>query len=113
VERGLRYSRKGDDIDSGRTRWFGLNLRASAFGVGSVWMNMVRRATDAIIGTALCEHCCIFGRCCSGDAVMGDAFWCRHLVAVRGAVERKERDRLRSAVRGTFAEAILEDIVGM
>jgi hypothetical protein len=107
VERGLRYSRKGDDIDSGRTRWLGLNLRASAFGVGSVWMNMVRRADDTTIGAALCDHCCIFGRRCSGEAVMGDAFWCRHLVAVCGAVERKVRERLRSAVRGTFAEAIL------
>jgi len=28
VERGLRYSRKGEDMDSGRTRWLGLNLRA-------------------------------------------------------------------------------------
>jgi hypothetical protein len=28
VERGFRYSRKGEDIDSGRTRWLGLNLRA-------------------------------------------------------------------------------------
>lgn len=28
VERGLRYSRKGEVMDSGRTRWLGLNLRA-------------------------------------------------------------------------------------
>ena len=31
VERGLRYSRKGEDIDSGRTRWLGLNLRACGY----------------------------------------------------------------------------------
>lgn len=28
VERGERYSRNGEDMDSGRTRWFGLNLSA-------------------------------------------------------------------------------------
>jgi len=28
VERGLRYSRKEEEISSGMTRWFGMNLRA-------------------------------------------------------------------------------------
>lgn len=44
VERGLRYSMKGVVSCSGSTRWFGRNLRASALGVVSVWMKMVRRA---------------------------------------------------------------------
>lgn len=28
VERGERYSREPEEMDSGRTRWLGLNLRA-------------------------------------------------------------------------------------
>lgn len=28
VERGLRYSRNGEEMFSGRTRWLGLNFRA-------------------------------------------------------------------------------------
>jgi hypothetical protein len=35
VLRGERYSRKGEEIDSGRTRWFGLNFRAWGLLVGS------------------------------------------------------------------------------
>jgi hypothetical protein len=41
---------------------------------------------------------------------MGDDFWCRHLVAMRGALERMEgvaRDRLRMAARGIVVEAIV------
>lgn len=41
---------------------------------------------------------------------MGNDFWCRHLVAMRGALERMEgvaRERLRSAARGIVIEAIL------
>jgi hypothetical protein len=47
---------------------------------------------------------------------MGDAFWCRHLVATRGAVEPKERvvrERLRSAARGAFVDAILQERLGI
>jgi len=43
VERGVRYSMKGVDTFSGRTRWLGRNLRASGLGVFSVWMKIVRR----------------------------------------------------------------------
>ena len=42
VERGVRYSRNGVGKFSGRIRWLGLNLRASGFGVSSVWMKIVR-----------------------------------------------------------------------
>ena len=45
VDRGERYSMKGEVTFSGRTRWLGRNLRASALGVFSVWMKMVRRET--------------------------------------------------------------------
>lgn len=88
----------------------GGEAHTSALGVGSVWMNIVRRETLATVGVALCDHCCTFGLCCAEDDVMGDAFWCKHLVAMRGARERREgvaRDRLRIAARGTFTEAIL------
>jgi hypothetical protein len=40
---------------------------------------------------------------------MGDDFWCRHLVATRGALDLMEgvaRDRPRMAVRGIAIEAI-------
>jgi len=43
VERGERYSRKGEGKFSGSMRWLGLNLRASALGVSSVCMKIVRR----------------------------------------------------------------------
>jgi len=41
---------------------------------------------------------------------MGDDFWCRHLVAMRGAWERIEvvaRERLRIAARGIIMEVII------
>lgn len=126
MERGLRYSRKGEDMVSGRTRWLGLNLRAwvyvrlclwsleslctSAFGVDSVWMNIVRLEIVAATGAAFCAHFCTLGRCCAGEAVMGVAFWCRHLVATRGVVVRREgavRVRVRMA-RGTAAEDMVK-----
>lgn len=125
MERGLRYSRKGEEIVSGRTRWLGLNFRAcggqyggflgvgevhtSALGVGSVWMNMVRRANVADGAATLWLHDCAVGLCCSLEAVMGDACWCRHLVAMRGVADRRDgvaRDRLRMAERGITLEAI-------
>jgi hypothetical protein len=47
VDRGLRYSRKGDESPGGRIGWFGRNLRASAFGVFSVWMKILRLPVTA------------------------------------------------------------------
>jgi hypothetical protein len=44
VERGVRYSRKDEGKSSGRISWLGRNLRASALGVSSVWMKIVRFA---------------------------------------------------------------------
>ena len=44
VERGDRYSRKVDGMLAGRICWFGRNLSASALGVSSVWMKIVRAA---------------------------------------------------------------------
>lgn len=41
---------------------------------------------------------------------MGDDFWCRHLVAMRGACERIDdvaRERLRIAARGIVMEVII------
>jgi hypothetical protein len=41
---------------------------------------------------------------------MGEDFWCRHLVAMRGALERTEgvaRERLRMAARGIAIDAIV------
>lgn len=40
---------------------------------------------------------------------MGDDFWCRHLVAMRGALERMDgvaRERLRMAARGMIIDVI-------
>lgn len=46
---------KGAEMPSGNTRWFGRNLRASALGVVSVWMKIVRRdcAMLGIVGGAV------------------------------------------------------------
>ena len=41
VDLGLRYSRNGDDSVDGRIGWLGRNLRASGFGVFSVWIKIV------------------------------------------------------------------------
>src|SRR3569833_3945293 len=49
VERGLRCSTKGAAIAAGSTRWLGRNLRASGFGVLSVWMKMVRRPPSLLL----------------------------------------------------------------
>jgi hypothetical protein len=79
-------------------------------------MNIVRRETVAATGAAFCDHCWTLGLCWSGDAVMGDAFWCKHLVAMRGAFDRSEgaaRERLRMAARGACIEAILYVFVGI
>lgn len=43
VLRGLRYSMNGVGRFSGRIRWLGRNFNASALGVPSVWMKIVRR----------------------------------------------------------------------
>lgn len=42
--------------------------------------------------------------------MIGDDFWCRHLVAMRGALDRMEgvaRARLRMATRGIVIEAMV------
>jgi len=54
--------------------------------------------------------CCTLGLSRTGEAVIGDAFWCRHLVAIRGAVGRMKgvaRDKLRIAYRGSVVDAIV------
>jgi len=87
--------------------------RTSAFGVGSVWMNMVRRVMVAEGETAPWLHGCARGRCCAEEDVIGDDFWCRHLVAMRGALERIEgvaRERLRMTARGIVVEAIVTNV---
>lgn len=73
-------------------------------------MNMVRRVMVAEGETALWVQGCARGRCWVEDDVMGVVFWCRHLVAMRGARERIEgvaRARLRMAARGMVIEAIV------
>jgi hypothetical protein len=42
VDLGFMYSMKGEESPGGRMGWFGKNLRASGFGVFSVWMKMLR-----------------------------------------------------------------------
>lgn len=72
-------------------------------------MNIVRRVTVAAGDRAPWLHGCARGRCCAGVDVMGDDFWWRHLVAMRGADERMEgaaRETLRRAARGIVIEAI-------
>jgi hypothetical protein len=71
---------------------------------------MVRRETVAAIGAVVCAHLCTLGLCWRGEVVIGDVFWCKHLVATRGAFVRRDgvvRERQRMAVRGTDVEAIL------
>lgn len=83
----------------------------SALGVGSVWMNMVRRATVAGTGAALCVHCCTRGLCWSLEDVMGEACLCRHRVATRGVCVRRDGDAFdirRSAVRGIVVGDMLD-----
>ena len=76
-------------------------------------MNIVRRVIVADGEMAPWLHGCALGRCCAGEHVMGDDFWCRHLVAMRGALERMEgvaRERLRMAARGIVIEVIVRDV---
>jgi hypothetical protein len=112
VDRGDVYSRKGDAIDSGRTLWFGLNLRAlshklnstladedihtSGFGVVSVWMNRFRRGMWIAGAATRILHPWILGRFLEGEDVMGADCWCKHLVDIleeRGTVEGAARTR--------------------
>lgn len=51
VDRGLRYSMNGVLRSSGTTRWFGRNLRASALGVFSVCIKMLRVPPMARFGS--------------------------------------------------------------
>jgi hypothetical protein len=72
-------------------------------------MNIVRRAIVADGADTARLHDCVRGLCCSLEAVMGEVCWCRHLVAMRGAVDRREgvaRERLRIAERGSMLDAI-------
>jgi hypothetical protein len=71
----------------------------------------VRRAIVADGDIAPWFHGCALGRSWAGDDVMGDDFWCRHLVATRGILERRgvaARERLRIATRGMVVEGICE-----
>lgn len=108
-------------MDSERTRAFGLNFRASSFGVGSVWMNIVRRGTVAAaegVALRLWFHDCILGLCCALEATMGDDdCWWRHLVVMRGRgpPARREdpaRERLRRAERDMFDEDTIDSLDG-
>lgn len=51
VSRGERYSMKGAEMVSGMMRWFGTNFTASALGVDSVWMKIVRAPTGSAPGS--------------------------------------------------------------
>jgi hypothetical protein len=87
----------------------GGDVCTSALGVGSVWMNIVRRAIVADGADTARLHNCVRGLCCRLEAVMGEVCWCRHLVAMRGAVDLREgvaRVRLRTAERGSMLDAI-------
>ena len=53
MERGDRYSRNVDGKFSGKTSLLGLNLSASALGVSSVWMKIVRRDCADGVGCRL------------------------------------------------------------
>jgi hypothetical protein len=85
VERGVRYSIKGDDNPGGSIGWFGRNLRASGFGVFSVCMKILRLPpTDGgrSIVEGWCKGCNVgldleFDGATAGNLV----FWCIHLVA--------------------------------
>lgn len=54
--------------------------------------------------------CCTLGLSRRGEDVIGDAFWCKHLVAICGAVDRMKgvaRVKLRIADRGSVVDAIV------
>lgn len=117
VARGLRYSIKGVDKPSGTTRWFGRNLRASGFGVPSVWMKMVRTplptpaSPGAVAGRA---RSCTRGR--EEDVAVGS--WVRtvlrgrvHRGAAREVVSVADRVRVasvRDTTRGALEDAMTQ-----
>ena len=80
-------------------------------------MNILRRAIVPDGAVTLPLHDRALGLCCSREVMMGEDCWCRHLVAMRGAVDRRvgvARERLRMAERGSMLDAIfVEDMVGM
>lgn len=85
MERGVRYSIKGDDNPGGSIGWFGRNLRASGFGVFSVCMKILRLPpTDGwrSIIEGWCKGC-IVGLDLEFDGVTAGSLvvWCIHLVA--------------------------------
>lgn len=79
--------------------------RTSALGVGSVWMNIVRRTTVAGAGDEL-AHGCALGLCCDCVVVRAEDCWCKHLVAMRGACD----ERTGSIARQSDAEGALRQI---
>lgn len=87
------YSRKEDGKFSGRTSWFGMNLSASALGVSSVWMKIVRFAcVDGV--TCLARDClydCIVGLCLLAEEDKGVARGAslKYLVHVPEVVARR------------------------
>lgn len=107
VSRGERYSMKGAEMPSGMMRWFGTNFTASALGVDSVWMKIVRaprgsapgsagfrvarRGRDALVRGAVRGRVWIW-RAASADALAGDAavttlgLLARRFIADLGAV---------------------------
>lgn len=74
MDRGERYSRNVEGKPSGMTVWFGMNLSASALGVSSVWMKMVRRACALGAGDValVCPPDLNDGRCLLLEADSGD-----------------------------------------
>ena len=99
------------DVDVG-----GGGLGTSALGVDSVWMNMVRLDCWAAAMGALRLHCCIRGLCCSGEDVMGDAFWWRQREATLVACGRSDgvaRVTARRADREIVGAAIVERFLRM
>ena len=77
MERGERYSRKVDGKLSGRMAALGRNLRASALGMSSVWMKMVRR--EGVEGRSGCAE---------GDVVGRVRLWEEERGVVRGRSEK-------------------------
>lgn len=112
VERGVMYSMKGVATDSGRTRWFGRNLSASALGVLSVWMKMVRRACGVDSGRRGRR-----GRVVIGERELRAAVWaCRDAAPAPGwgrrrlaVAGRKEADRGALEARGARPRRSLVD----
>ena len=72
VDLGFIYSMNGDESPGGRIGWFGRNLRASGFGVFSVWMKMLRLPLTEGGFTIIEGWCkgCKVGRVCAFEAAI-------------------------------------------